>query len=145
MFQGPSDIEGDGMVNVMNGGLVQAWMRSPLLTSAWEPRAAFWLHKVLGMLQPTGKPCAGVVAAVQNAENVDVLHAPAVLGEAALFQEDVPEAARRACTFRAQVAPAAAGSLFTLALLPALLLPSAVLRWQLRAPASAWTGSMDSS
>lgn len=46
---------------------------------------------------------AGVINAVQHAENIDVLHAPALLGEAALFQQDKPEAARHACTFRARV------------------------------------------
>lgn len=59
-----------------------------------------------GLPGPSSVRCAtaaGTVAAVQGADVVDVLHAPAVLGEAALFQEHVPEAARRACTFRAQV------------------------------------------
>ena len=41
--------------------------------------------------------------AVQKGENIDVLHAPALLGEAALCSSQYAEAGRRACGFRAQV------------------------------------------
>ena len=52
-----------------------------------------------------GMCLAGVIVAVQQGENVDVLYAPALLGEASLLTEQHPECTRRSCGFRAQVGP----------------------------------------
>ena len=51
---------------------------------------------------------AGSMVAVRHLEAVDTLHAPAVLGEAVLFQEDSQAEAmpRREFTYRAQACPA---------------------------------------